>query len=44
MEKVNGVRKGNKLVLTIPVGNRKSGYLNIIEDFETIVTYKLSLR
>ncbi|MCU4157902.1 hypothetical protein J1N10_18150 [Carboxylicivirga sp. A043] len=44
IEEVNGVRVGDKWVLTIPVGNRKSGYLDIVADFETLVTYKLQLR
>ncbi|MBK3519598.1 transglutaminase domain-containing protein [Carboxylicivirga marina] len=44
VEEVNGVRVGDKWVLTIPVGNRKSGYLDIIADFESLVTYKLQLR
>ncbi|TRX72034.1 transglutaminase domain-containing protein [Carboxylicivirga sp. M1479] len=44
MEEVNGERVDEKLVLTIPVEDRKSGYLHIIADFETLVTYKLQLR
>ena len=43
-EPVKGKRIGDNLVLSIPVGNRKSGYLDIIVDSETIVTYKLKLR
>lgn len=44
MQKVSGERKGERLILTIPVGTRRRAYLDIIADFETLVTYKLQLK
>ena len=44
MKKAEGTRKGNKLILNMACPKQKNGYLDIIFDAETIVTYQLKVR
>ncbi len=43
MQKVSGECKGERLILTIPVGKRRRAYLDLIHNDETIVTFKVQL-
>ncbi|WP_439185280.1 transglutaminase domain-containing protein [Carboxylicivirga taeanensis] len=44
MQQVKGERKGKRWILSIPVEHRKTGYLDLISNNKTIVTYKLMLK